>query len=160
MISSFSCTNCYCFNNNFSFHKIFTFYIKNVLQFKCPAQPPKGKPWCLGVSKWSSSSHSWFMFSAHWIQGCVGPRAGLDALEKREPLSLAGNLSMTHWLSVYQLSYCACSVQAWLVSYWLRYKNFLSWNFLVFSVSATKVTEFGNKNCKWSITTILSGLQP
>jgi hypothetical protein len=45
--------------------------------------------------EWSASRPGRFTFgetapSTHWIEGRVGPRAGLDAMEKRKILTLPG----------------------------------------------------------------------
>jgi hypothetical protein len=38
----------------------------------------------LNAAEWSASCLGGFAFGAYWIGGCVGPRAGLDAVEKRK----------------------------------------------------------------------------
>jgi hypothetical protein len=36
------------------------------------------------------------IFAAHWLGGCVGPRAGLDTEAKRKMPARAGNLYSGH----------------------------------------------------------------
>jgi hypothetical protein len=55
----------------------------------------------LGGGEWSASCTGYFTPGerspgAHWLEGWVGPRTGLDAVEKRKMLLLPG---MEPWLS-------------------------------------------------------------
>jgi hypothetical protein len=40
--------------------------------------------------EWRASRPDRFTLGTHWIRGWVGPRAGLDTVEKKTPLSLPG----------------------------------------------------------------------
>jgi hypothetical protein len=45
----------------------------------------------LGGGEWSASRLGRFTASTHWIEGWVGPRTGLDNVEKRKILALHRN---------------------------------------------------------------------
>jgi hypothetical protein len=46
--------------------------------------------WALVGGEWSNSRPGRFIPGTHWIGGWVGPRAGLDDMEKRKFLTLPG----------------------------------------------------------------------
>jgi hypothetical protein len=46
---------------------------------------------CIDGGEWSASSPERFTSGSHWIGAWVGPRAGLDAMEKRKSCVLAEN---------------------------------------------------------------------
>jgi hypothetical protein len=64
----------------------------------------------LDGDEWSASRPGRFTpggiaLGTHWIGSWVGPRAGLDAVENRRNLSLAGNRTLAVQPSLYRLSY-------------------------------------------------------
>jgi hypothetical protein len=64
----------------------------------------------LVVDEWSALLPGRFNPRTHWIGGWVGPRAGLDEMEKRELLTLPGLGHPARSQSLYRLSYLGCPV--------------------------------------------------